>query len=111
MLGRSLGDVRVYSSPVASALGAEAFTTGRRIVFAPGRLDVRSSPGLALLGHELAHVGQSLVFKQLPGAGDAPIDAEERAAREQEAVVQRIVEHVQAHTRQAAQAARGAQSV
>ena len=93
LLGLSLADVRVHSSPVAETLGAEAFTTGRRIVFAPGRLDVVSGRGLALLAHELTHLGQPLAFKQLAGAGDTPIDAEEGAARQQEAAVQRIVEN------------------
>jgi hypothetical protein len=92
MLGRPVPDVRIHSSPVAESLGAEAFTTGRRIVFAPGRLDLGAGRGLALLGHELAHVGQPLAFKQSAGAGEPPTDDDERAARHQEAAVQRIIE-------------------
>jgi len=91
MLGRPVGDVRIHVSSVAETLGAEAFTTGRRIVFAPGRLDLGSDRGLALVGHELAHVGQALAFKQ-SADGDTPTDDDERTARQQEATIQRIVE-------------------
>jgi hypothetical protein len=88
--GRDLSAVRVYSSPVAEALGARAFTSGRRIVFAPGRLRFETAPELALLGHEVAHVGEALAFKQASGA---PTSGEtEEAAESQEALVQRIVE-------------------
>lgn len=92
LLGRDLASVRLYTSPVASALGAEALTSGERIVFAPGRLDVRSRRGLALIGHELAHVGQPLAFKQSPGAGPAVVDKEESEAERQEAIIRRIAE-------------------
>lgn len=92
ILGRDLAGVRLYTSPVASALGAEAFTSGERIVFAPGRLDVRSRHGLALIGHELAHLGQPLAFKQSPGAGPAVVDREEGEAKRQEAIIRRIAE-------------------
>jgi hypothetical protein len=92
IFGRGLADVRLHTSPVAEMLGAEAFTTGENIVFAPGRLDVRSPRGLGLMGHELAHVGQVLAFKQSPGTGPAIPDAEEQAAEHQEALIQRIIE-------------------
>lgn len=92
LFGRDLSAVRLYTAPVAAALGAEAFTSGERVVFAPGRLDVRSGQGLALIGHELAHIGQPLAFKQSPGAGPTVVDEEESEARRQEAIVQRIAE-------------------
>jgi hypothetical protein len=92
LLGRDLSAVRLYTAPVAAALGAEAFTSGERVVFAPGRLDVRSRQGLALIGHELAHIGQPLAFKQSPGTGPAVVDEEEREARRQEAIIRRIAE-------------------
>lgn len=92
LLGRNLSAVRLYTAPAAAALGAEAFTSGERVVFAPGRLDVRSRQGLALIGHELAHIGQPLAFKQSPGAGPAVVDEEEGEARRQEAIVRRIAE-------------------
>lgn len=89
-LGRSLAGVRIYTAPAAAQLGAEAFTTGERVVFAPGRLDLRSRRGLALLSHELAHLGQPLGFKRLSSAGPAPEDEAERVAVAQEALVERI---------------------
>ncbi len=92
LLGRDLSAVRLYTAPAAAALGAEAFTSGERVVFAPGRLDMRSRQGLALIGHELAHIGQPLAFKQSPGAGPAVVDEEESEARRQEAIVRRIAE-------------------
>jgi hypothetical protein len=93
VMRRDLTQVRVHTAPVAAMLGAEAFTTGRHVVFAPGRLDVRSARGLALLGHELAHVGQTLAFKRSPGADLARDDAEERQARQQEDTVRHIIKH------------------
>ncbi|MFN8499773.1 MAG: DUF4157 domain-containing protein [Anaerolineae bacterium] len=91
--GRDLSGVRLHTAGVAEMLNVEAFTTGDHVVFAPGRLDLGSIRGLALLGHELAHVGQVLAFKQAADAEPAPEDAEERYAREQEGLVQRIIEH------------------
>lgn len=88
LIGRDLSQVRVYSSPAAEALGAEAFTSGQRIVFAPGRMDMRSSRGLALLGHELTHLGQPLALKS--NWMGALSDAEELVALEQESAIQRL---------------------
>lgn len=92
LLARDFSGVRIHTSPLAQELGAEALTTGERIVFAPGRMDWRSSHGLALLGHELAHVGQPLAFKQATEASPTFMDAEERTARHQEAFIQRTIE-------------------
>lgn len=50
--------VRVHEGPTAHALGALAFTLGEDLHFAPGRYDPTSSEGVALIGHELAHVVQ-----------------------------------------------------
>jgi hypothetical protein len=90
LTGRDLSQVRVYSSPAAEALGAEAFTSGQRIVFAPGRMDLRSSRGLALLGHELAHLGQPLALKA--NWIDALSNVEEHVALDQESAIQRLFE-------------------
>jgi hypothetical protein len=92
-LGRDLGDVRLHTSPLVQTLRAEAFTSGRNVVFAPGRLDVRTGKGLALLGHELTHVGQPLAFKQERSAGQVFEDSHEQAARQQEESILHIVEH------------------
>jgi hypothetical protein len=53
--------VRVYVGPTAPAMGALAFTLGEEIHFAPGMYDPRSSEGVRLIGHELAHVVQQRV--------------------------------------------------
>lgn len=90
LTGRDFARVRVHTAPLAAMLGAEAFTTGQQVVFAPGRLDLRSTRGLALLSHELSHVGQTLAFKS--NADLTPEDAEERQARRQEGLVQQIIE-------------------
>lgn len=56
-LGTDLGAVRIHpDSGAASALGANAFASGRDIGFAPGRWQPGTSEGRRLLGHELAHV-------------------------------------------------------
>ena len=93
LLDRDFSGVRLHTASVAAMLGAEAFTTGQQIVFAPGRLDLASARGVALLGHELAHVGQPLAFKQQAGAVQAPMDADEQRAQQQEARVQQIMTH------------------
>jgi len=90
-VSRDLARVRLYVSPIAEVLGAAAFATGERLVFAPGRLDTRSPAGLALIGHELTHVGAELAFRRFPGEGEAD-EPEERAAEEQAALIQRIAE-------------------
>lgn len=51
-------DVRVHVGPEAASIGALAFTTGSSIYFGPGQYNTDSQQGLALLGHELAHVVQ-----------------------------------------------------
>jgi hypothetical protein len=50
--------VRVHLEPAARAIGAEAFTIGDAIHFAPGRYNPATPEGRALIGHELAHVVQ-----------------------------------------------------
>ena len=92
-LGSNISDVRLHTSPLVQILRAEAFTSGRNIVFAPGHLDVSSAKGLALLGHELTHVGQLLAFKQESSAGRVFEDTGEHIARQEEENVLRIVEH------------------
>ena len=46
-------------------MGASALAVSNSILFNPGSLDLESEPGLALLGHELAHVLQQ---RRLPSA-------------------------------------------
>ena len=57
--GADFSRVRVHpDSRSAPALGAEAFTQGSDIHFAPGRYEPGTSEGDHLLAHELAHVVQ-----------------------------------------------------
>jgi hypothetical protein len=61
-LGRDLGNVRVSADAAAArsaaAVGARAYTVGRRIAFAAGEYVPGTSSGRSLLAHELAHVVQ-----------------------------------------------------
>lgn len=67
--GHDFSAVRVHADEAAAgsalALDAQAYTTGRDIVFAPGRYDPASASGRRLLAHELTHVVQQ-------GAAPAP---------------------------------------
>lgn len=97
LVGRDLSNVQVYTSPAAQELGAAAFTTGERIVFAPGRKQFGTREGLALLGHELAHLGQSLGFRPLAETSSWTWDGAEHLAHQQEELVVRHLaqpEHV-----------------
>ena len=62
MLGFDLGGVRLHTDSAAASLAfrlrAHAFTVGPHIFFAAGRFQPQTRPGLTLLTHELAHVGQ-----------------------------------------------------
>jgi hypothetical protein len=82
-LGANLSAVRIRQGPEAASVGALAFTRGSDIFFAPGRFDPHSEPGLALLGHELAHVVQQRDGRVSGDAGpvgglhvDAALEAE-----------------------------------
>src|SRR5262249_39288682 len=61
-LDHDFSDVRVHTDGEAAdatgSLHADAYTTGRNVVFASGQYDPSSSRGLQLLGHELTHVVQ-----------------------------------------------------
>jgi hypothetical protein len=76
--------VSVRESSEASALGAQAFTRGSEVVFAPGHYHPDSERGQSLIGHELAHVVQQSEGRVAPtiqGKGialndDAGLEAE-----------------------------------
>ncbi|NUT52989.1 MAG: DUF4157 domain-containing protein, partial [Saccharothrix sp.] len=61
-LGADFSDVRVHTDAKAHAAAesvrAQAFTTGRHLVFGRGRFDARSTAGRRTLAHELVHVIQ-----------------------------------------------------
>lgn len=83
--GTDLSGVRIHrSSALAPRLGAEAFTAGSDIHFAPGRFQPSSSSGLHLLSHELTHVVQQsggLARRDIRRtAADTAVTTDERAA-------------------------------
>lgn len=58
LFGTSFADVRVHVGLQARQIGAQAFTLGTDLYFAPGQYDPASAHGQRLLGHELTHVVQ-----------------------------------------------------
>lgn len=56
--GTSLSHVRVHVGQEAGRIGAQAFTLGSHIYFAPGQYSPDAPQGRRLLAHELAHVIQ-----------------------------------------------------
>ena len=58
VLGGNFTAVRVHTSSYAESIGAQAFTRGTDLFFAPGTYDPKSPQGLQLIGHELTHVVQ-----------------------------------------------------
>jgi hypothetical protein len=95
--GRDLNDVRVHSdgpaAESATALGADAYTSGRDVYFAAGKYAPDTAEGQHLLAHELAHTVQQADGRMpeavaargsdgvIVGSPDDPMEAEaERAA-------------------------------
>ncbi|MBS1720467.1 MAG: DUF4157 domain-containing protein [Armatimonadetes bacterium] len=87
-----MGGARFHTGPVAEAasrdLGARAFTIGRDVFFGPGEYDPHSAAGLALIGHELTHVGQqtgqsgdSARFHSARGGDEMEREAQQTAMR------------------------------
>ena len=58
LLGADLSSVRIRVSHRAAVAGAQAYTRGETIVFAPGHYDPHSREGFARLAHEMTHVIQ-----------------------------------------------------
>jgi hypothetical protein len=57
--GNDFSGVRVHSATGAPAMGAQAYTRGDNVHFAPGAYAPNAAPaGSAVMGHELAHVVQ-----------------------------------------------------
>ncbi len=88
IMGSGIPDVRLHTGEAAGAtatsIGADAFTKGRDIFFAPDRFDPFSASGKALLAHELTHVRQQM--------NGTPIQRTENDSTEQEALaVERLV--------------------
>ncbi|MFD2416378.1 eCIS core domain-containing protein [Amycolatopsis pigmentata] len=89
-IGADFSDVRLHTDSTAhtaaESVRADAFTSGRHIVFQRGRYDTTSAAGKHMLAHELTHVVQQ---RSGPVAGtdtgdglrvSHPSDAFERAA-------------------------------
>jgi hypothetical protein len=76
-----LSQVRVHpESQKAADLGAQAYTVGKDVAFAPGTYQPATAQGQRLLGHELAHVVQQSQGKPtVQGKGLASDDAEKEA--------------------------------
>ena len=96
-LGASFADVSIFEGHTAVAMGAEAFTHGEEVHFAPGRYDPGSAPGRELIGHELTHVIQQRAGRVADGQGkdadvvvDAGLEAEADAAGARAAVGERV---------------------
>jgi predicted SprT family Zn-dependent metalloprotease len=56
--GQDFSNVRVHENNQATLIGAEAFTQGNDIHFAPGKYHPNNESGQKLLAHELTHVVQ-----------------------------------------------------
>ncbi|MBN9386633.1 MAG: DUF4157 domain-containing protein [Chloroflexi bacterium] len=71
IFGSHFQDVRVHTGDEAAQatrqVGAEAFTLGSNIYFAPGRYQPDTQSGQALIGHELTHVIQQSTLPSLGG--------------------------------------------
>jgi len=95
VLGSDLGAVRVHTGPqaarAAAELRAEAFTTEQEIFFGAERARFETPSGLALLGHELAHVRQrmGITRPRIPSALRA--QAEEEEAQQVEETIRRTL--------------------
>ncbi len=51
-------EVRIHTSPKAKTIGAQAYTIGNNIYFAPGKYQPHTKNGIRLLANELTHVIQ-----------------------------------------------------
>jgi hypothetical protein len=74
IFGAHFQDVKIHTGEEAAhatrQVGAEAFTLGSDIYFAPGRYQPESQAGQALIGHELTHVIQQ---SSLPSLGNGRV--------------------------------------
>lgn len=95
-LGHRFDDVRVHSGPeatrAAALLEAEAFTSGRDIVFGSERYRPETPEGRRLLAHELVHTlqqGRDSSASQQQGSGIA-VRVDDPSEREADAAVDEI---------------------
>jgi hypothetical protein len=89
--GVNFTDVRLHTDgPSTREAAALAYTVGSDIVFAPGRLQLHSTPGLRLLAHELTHVVQQRRGEVRAQAQRPTPSALDPAEREAETMAGRI---------------------
>ncbi|HEV7887305.1 MAG TPA: DUF4157 domain-containing protein [Acidimicrobiales bacterium] len=90
-MGHDFSDVRVHADDRAGAsaraVGAEAYTVGRHIAFAPGQYRPGDGAGQGLLRHELVHTMQQ-AGQAAPSAGMTLESGPNEAALEREAGAQ-----------------------
>ena len=99
MFGRNFEHVRVHTDDHAaeatSHMGAEAFTVGQSIFFAPGRYQPETPEGQALIGHELTHIIQNAT---LPSLGNGRVleasSDHQHLEREAQQVERTILRHL-----------------
>ncbi len=84
-LGADFSSVRVHEGAYVARAGAQAWTRGSDVHFAPGRYDPHGRAGQELLGHELAHVVQQAQGRVAPVAQGKGLAVNADAALEQEA--------------------------
>jgi hypothetical protein len=83
--GTDFSQVRIHEGPQADAVGAQAYTQGTNIHFAPGQYQPGSRRGQELLGHELTHVVQQSQGRVQATAQASGVDINEDASLEREA--------------------------
>jgi Domain of unknown function (DUF4157) len=83
--GTDFSRVRIHEGPQAEAVGAQAYTQGTNIHFAPGQYQPGSRRGQELLGHELTHVVQQSQGRVQATMQASGVDINDDASREREA--------------------------
>ena len=112
-IGGTFAAVRVHEHSYAHAIGAQAFTRGLDVFFAPGRFDPSTPTGLALIGHELTHVKQQAEGRVPVTAqiGGAPANADPALEAEADALGEKAAHGEVGHGAAGAQAVSGAAPV
>lgn len=90
-LGADFSSVRIHEGPLARTIGAQAFTRGTDVHFAPGQYQPHTTAGQQVLGHELAHVVQQSQGRARPSTrvGGMAVDASPQLEHEAEQAGQR----------------------
>jgi|GEM_PF-4876649 len=97
--GADFSDVRVNEGGQAEALGAQAYTQGSDITFAPGRYQPETSEGQTLLGHELTHVIQQRAGRVAPQGRGGEVVGDRALEREADVMGARVAQGKSADVR------------